>query len=327
MMRRIVYMGTPEFSVPALETLAASDVADVALVVTQPDRPSGRGKKLVSPAVKSAADRLGLPVLQTGTLRDPDVRQRIVALEPDLIVVAAFGMILGKWILELPARGCVNLHASILPKYRGANPIAAAIAGGETTTGVTLMHMDRGLDTGDIYATASLDIFASDTTESLTPRLASIASELLHENLAELVDGSLTRRPQGACATLTRPMSKNDGWLDFSRPAMELERHIRAMWPWPRAWTTTSRGDRVQVHRAGVARDASIEPGAIAHLGKRILVGTGGGALELIRVQIPGGKPIEGTAVLQSPSLAVGQQLGVTGGPEMVTPLVVPADS
>src|SRR5699024_2299904 len=149
---RIIFMGTPDFAVPALEHLAEFEGAEIALVVTQPDRRAGRGKQMSSPAVKIAADRLGLPVLQTGTVRNAEVRERIVDIQPDLVVVSAFGMILGRWILELPAHGCVNLHASLLPKYRGANPIAAAIASGEQETGVSLMRMDRGLDTGPVYA-------------------------------------------------------------------------------------------------------------------------------------------------------------------------------
>jgi methionyl-tRNA formyltransferase len=326
MTRRIVYMGTPDFSVPALEILAASDMADVALVVTQPDRLAGRGRKLLSPAVKTAADRLGLPVLQTGTLRDPEIRRRIIDIEPDLIVVAAFGMILGKWILELPNRGCVNLHASLLPEYRGANPIAAAIAMGETTTGVTLMHMDRGLDTGDMYETASLDILEDDTTESLTSRLAELAANLLKHNLSGLLNGSLVATPQGTGATLTRQMTKNDGWLNFSRSGEELECHVRAMWPWPRAWTTTVAGDRIQVHEARVDLNVRPEPGEIAHAGNRVLVGTGDGALELVRIQLPGGRPIEGNGIGQAAALAEGQRLGRSHGPGEVPPLVMPVD-
>jgi methionyl-tRNA formyltransferase len=323
---RVIYMGTPDFSVPALRRLAEGDLAEIALVVTQPDRPAGRGKKLVSPAVKLAADGLGLPVLQTGTLRDPEVRQQIIDIQPDLIVVAAFGMILGKWILELPARGCVNLHASLLPKYRGANPIAASIAMGEVRTGVTLMHMDRGLDTGAMYAAKDIDISAHDTTESLTPRLADVAGDLLEANLAGLLDGTLEATPQPGGATLTRQMTKDDGWLDWSRPAVELERHVRAMWSWPRAWTTADDGTRIQVHTAQVRGDVSGELGRITHDGKSVLVGCGTGALELVRLQLPGGKPIEGNAVLQAPPLNAGAVLGQAGGPQEIPPLVAPVD-
>lgn len=321
---RIIFMGTPDFAVPALERLAASDAADVALVVTQPDRKAGRGKKMVSPAVKIAADRLERPVLQTGTLRDPEVRQKIIAIAPDLIVVAAFGMILGRWILELPAHGCVNLHASLLPKYRGANPIASAIAQGDDITGVTLMQMDRGLDTGGMYATVEVPITRVTTTESLTPQLAHAAGDLLVTNLDGLLNGMLSPEPQPDGASLTRQMTKDDGWLDFSRPAIELERHVRAMWSWPRAWTTSSDGERIQVHAADVDQGTAESPGEILYRDKDALVGTGDGSLVLKFVQLPGGKPIEGQAIQQAKVFAEGSFLGRVHRPEGLTPLVVP---
>lgn len=327
MKSRVMYMGTPEFAVPGLRRLAASNECDITLVVTQPDRPAGRGKKLTSPAVKVAAEELGLPVLQTNSLRDPDIRKRIIDEQPDLIVVAAFGMILGKWILELPTHGCVNLHASLLPKYRGANPIAAAIAMGERETGVTLMQMDRGLDTGPMYASASLEIAPDDTTESLTPRLADLAGDLLQANLRPLLAGVLEATPQGPGATLTRLMTKNDGWLDFERPAIELERHVRAMWPWPRAWTVLDDGSRMQVHRVRVVDGVDVSPCVVEHHDREVLVGCGQGSLEMLRVQLPGRKPIEGNALLQLPQLSPGSVMGQQGGPEDLEPLVRPVDA
>lgn len=321
---RVIYMGTPDFAVPPLERLAVSERCDVALVVTQPDRAAGRGKKLQSPPVKLAADRLGLPVLQTGTLRDPRVRQRIIDIQPDLIVVAAFGMILGRWILELPPRGCVNLHASLLPKYRGANPIAAAIAMGERETGVTLMRMDRGLDTGPVYASKSIVVDDDDTTESLTPKLAGVAGDVLVEHLDSLLRGTATASAQPGGATLTRQMTKADGWIDWAKPADETERHVRAMWPWPRAWTTDASGNRVQVHRAIVVDSLPGVAGSVHHVGGRVVVSCGKDALELTRVQLPGGKPIEGHALLQATALADGSVLGQADGPGDVPPLVSP---
>ena len=323
---RIIFMGTPEFAVPALERLAAHDGTEPVLVVTQPDRPAGRGKRLVAPPVRVAADRLGLPVLQTPTLRDPEVRQRIIGLAPDLVVVAAFGMILGRWILELPVHGCVNLHASLLPRYRGASPIAAAIAEGEPVTGVSLMRMDRGLDTGPVYATIEVDIRDNDTTESLMRRLAGAAGELLVTHVTRLLSGSLEARPQGAGAALTRPMVKDDGWLDFSRAAVELERRVRAMWPWPRAWTTSEDGQRAQVHAAAVRAPVAAAPGTVVREDTSVLVATGDGALELVRVQLPGGRPIEGHALAMARALAPGARLGQTGRPENLKPLVVPVE-
>jgi methionyl-tRNA formyltransferase len=320
---RVMYMGTPEFAVPALERLASSDACDVALVVTQPDRPAGRGKRLVSPSVKVAADRLGLPVLQTGTLRDPAVRERIIVVQPDLIVVAAFGMILGKWILDLPPRGCVNLHASLLPKYRGANPIASAIAMGEERTGVSLMRMEQGLDTGPVYSKCDITV-GRETTESLTLKLAELAGDLLTTHLDALLAGTIDAQPQEEGATLTRLMTKNDGWLDFSRTALDLERHVRAMWSWPRAWTTTSDGTRIQVQETAVDQETHLSAGTVRNDGRVVLVGTRDGALVLRRIQLPGGKPIEGHSIAQVPALADGAVLGRTGAPEGMTPLVVP---
>jgi methionyl-tRNA formyltransferase len=322
---RIMYMGTPEFAVPALERLAFSDACEVVLVVTQPDRPAGRGKRVVSPSVKVAADRLGLPVLQTGTLRDPAVRERIIRVQPDLIVVAAFGMILGRWILDLPARGCVNLHASLLPKYRGANPIASAIAMGEERTGVSLMRMEQGLDTGPVYATSDIHV-GRETTESLTMKLAQLAGDTLANHLDALLAGTIDAQPQEEGATLTRLMTKNDGWLDFSRTALELERHVRAMWSWPRAWTTTADGSRIQLHETAVDQETRLSAGTVRNDGRVVLVGTGDGALVLRRIQLPGGKPIESHSIAQVPALADGAVLGGMGAPERVTPLVVPVE-
>jgi methionyl-tRNA formyltransferase len=321
---RVIFMGTPDFAVPALERLAATDGIDISLVVTQPDRPAGRGKKLAAPAVKLASERLDLPILQTPTLRDPDIRARIINRAPDLIVVAAFGMILGRWILSLPARGCVNLHASLLPKFRGANPIAATIAEGEHVTGVSLMHMDSGLDTGPVHALIEVDITSNDTTESLTPRLGAAAGELLSRQLGALLEGSLPAVPQGSGATLTRPMTKADGWLDFALPAVALERRVRAMWPWPRAWTTGADGARIQIHAASVTSHVSGAPGTVQHEGKDVLIATGDGGLLLHRVQLPGGRPMEGQGLLASTSLAEGTVLGAVDRPVNVPPLVTP---
>jgi len=320
-------MGTPEFAVPALRVLAASDAADLRLVVTQPDRPAGRGRTLAPPPVKVAATDLSIPVLQTPTLRDPEVRARIIAIEPALIVVAAFGMILGKWVLDLPPRGCVNLHASILPAYRGANPIASAILQGEAETGVTLMRMDRGLDTGDILDIARTPILPDDTTDVLTARLAELAADELSINLSGLVAGTLTASPQPAGATLTRQLVKADGWIDWSRPAEAIERQVRAMWPWPRTWTTLPDGSTMQVHRATVVpapEVAAATPGTVMTRG---LVTCGNEtALRLERVQLAGGKPLDGGAVANVARLTPGTVLGTAGAPEPPPPpLVVPA--
>lgn len=296
---RIIFMGTPEFAVPALRVLANRVDIDLSLTVTQPDRPAGRGKKLLTPPVKEAAEELGLQILQTDSLRHPEVKQLIIDEEPDLVVVAAFGMILGKWILELPTHGCVNLHASLLPKYRGASPISAAILAGEEFTGVTLMQMDRGLDTGDMLDSIRVPIASQDTTESLTPKLASAAARLLDDRLSDILHGSITPIPQPEGATETSQLSKEDGRINWSNTATEIERHVRAMWNWPRAWTELADGTRVQIHKADVAESSTMRSGEIRIENRTVLVGTGKGDLELLTVQLPGGKPIDGHALQQ----------------------------
>lgn len=295
---RVVFMGTPDFAVPALRALAKREDIDLALVVTQPDRPAGRGKQLQPPPVKQAADKMSLPVLQTASLRLPEAKERIIATRPDLVIVAAFGMILGKWILDLPTRGCVNLHASLLPKYRGASPISAAILAGDEVAGVTLMQMDRGLDTGDMLATSSIPIETNDTTESLTPKLAEVAAKLLDEHLSDILQGTITPTPQPDSASETRQLTKDDGRIDWEVPAIEIERLVRAMWSWPRAWSTLPGGDRIQIHASSVVHEP-ISPGEVRIDGKRVLVGAGESALHLLRAQLPGGKPLEGHALLQ----------------------------
>jgi methionyl-tRNA formyltransferase len=322
---RIIFMGTPDYAVPALESLAIDSRVDLALVVTQPDRPQGRGRKLHSPPVKLAADRLQLPTLQLDSLKSIETREQLATIQPDLIVVAAFGIILGPKTLAIPRLGCVNLHASLLPKYRGANPIAAAISQGEQETGVTLMQMDRGLDTGPMLARRSIRISPSDTTESLTTSLAEVGADLLRDSLDCLLKGSLTPNAQGTGATLTRPMTKNDGWIDWSRPAIELERHVRAMTPWPRAWTTFADGSRVQVLSATVDDSRSdIPSGKLVVDRDGARVGTNRGSIILGMVQLPGGKPIEGRALIDRLRPFNDTRLGVGTRPDSLTPLVVP---
>ncbi len=296
---RLVFMGTPEFAVPSLQALANRDDVELVLAVTQPDRPAGRGKKLAPPPVKDAAQAAGIPVLQTDSLRHADVKQRIIAAQPDLIVVAAFGMILGKWILELPKLGCVNLHASLLPKYRGASPISAAILAGDDVTGVTLMQMDRGLDTGDMLASIEVPIQPDDTTESLTPKLAGAGAALLDRHLPALLRGEITPVPQPEGASETRQLTKEDGRIDWNQPAAVIERQVRAMWSWPRAFTELADSTRMQVHRSSVTADPETTPGQITVQGTTVVVATGEGGLLLERVQLPGGKPIEGHAIAQ----------------------------
>ena len=331
---RVVYFGTPAFAVPALWALAADERFEVVLVVTQPDRPAGRGRKLVMPAVKEAAIEMGRPVYQPERLRTEAARQPLVDADADVFVVAAYGVIFGPKTLAIPRSGCLNLHASLLPAYRGASPIAAAIAEREPSTGVTLMQMETGLDTGPLLGAGAIDILATDTTGSLTLRLAEVGGQLATSLIPNWVAGEIEAIPQPDGATLTRPMTKTDGWLDWSRPAVELEAQIRAMWPWPRTWTTIGADGDVsrvlQVHQAALRKQDAVYPGhppgtVIAGSGD-LIVATGSGSLELRLIQEPGGRPIAGSALFASGRLLQGTVLGTSGAPDASSPLVGPVE-
>lgn len=256
--------------------------------MTQPDRQGGRGHKLISPAVKLAAQEFGIPVYQPASLRTPDARQPLVDADAGVFVVAAYGLIFGEKTLSIPTSGCVNLHASLLPALRGANPVAAAIASGESETGVSLMVMERGLDSGPVISSRSTPIESSDTTERLTQRLAKIGADLLRDDLEPYLTGKLDPTPQPETGvTLARPMRKSDGEVDWRRSAGEIDQLVRAMWPWPRAWSRT--GDTIiQIHAASptnIRLDAA--PGTIV-INDRVLVACGEGSIALERVQFPG---------------------------------------
>lgn len=327
MAKRIVFLGTPSYACPALEHLTGRPDTEVVLVVTQPDRPAGRGRRLQAPSVKSLALDLGLPLHQTATLRDASSRAPLVAAAPDLIVVAAFGLILGRSILSLPPLGCVNLHASLLPRYRGANPVAAAIRNGDRSTGVSLMRMERGLDTGAVYDWDVVDITHDDTTDSLTERLSHAGARVLERRLPDLLVGTAIAEEQGTGATCTRPMVKDDGWVDWSGSALEIERHVRAMWPWPRAWTTLPNGTRLQVHAARVIPgNLAGPPGSVVHAEGTVLVQCGSGALQLDRVQLAGGKPADRSVLLERIVTAADGRLGAVDAPTAQRALVVACD-
>ncbi len=323
---RIVYFGTPAFAVPPLRRLAAEPWADLVLVVTQPDRPAGRGRRIERSAVGSAADGLGLPVYQPASLRDPAARRPLADARADLFLVAAFGLIFGPKTLALPPLGCLNLHASLLPRYRGASPIPAAILSGDDRTGVTLMRMAPGLDTGPIVAGAEEPILPDDTSSSLTARLADLAARLAAETLPGYAAGALTPTPQeSAGASLTRPLVKADGWLAWERPALELERRIRALWPWPRAWTTVAAAT-VQVHRATVVPSAvGTPPGTVLDARSSLTVACGRDALRLDTVQPAGGRAMSGRDFAAGQRLVAGARVGLTGAPPDLAPLIAPA--
>jgi len=286
----LVFCGTPPFAVPTLESLVAAGFP-VHLVVTQPDRPKGRGLELVPSPVKQAALKLNLPITQPDRIKTNDeFRAQLTALKPDAIIVVGYGRIIPQWMLDLPPLGNINLHASLLPKYRGAAPIQWAIAQGETVTGVTTMRIDAGLDTGDILQQRELPITPDDTSESIAPRLAAIGADLVVATLRGLQAGTLHASPQdNSQATLAPILKKEDGLVDFSRPAAEILNRIRGFQPWPGAHTKF-RGKNLQILKARPAADAL--PQAELHVvAGRVLVGCGHNtALELLEIQLEGKK-------------------------------------
>ena len=284
----LAFCGTPPFAVPTLEKLVAAKFC-VDLVVTQPDRPKGRGLQLVPSPVKQSALGLNLPVTQPDRIKaNEEFRAQLTALEPDAIIVVGYGRIIPQWMLDLPPLGNLNLHASLLPKYRGAAPIQWAIANGETITGVTTMRLDAGLDTGDILLQREIAISPDDTAMTLAPRLATIGADLVVETLRALQAGTATPRPQeNLQATLAPILKKEDGFIDFSRPAAEILNRLRAFQPWPGAYTKF-RGKNLQILKAQPASE-TIPPAELRVHSDRLLVGCSHNtSLELRELQLEG---------------------------------------
>jgi methionyl-tRNA formyltransferase len=317
---RVVFFGSPEFAVPTLHSLATSAAFEVALVVTQ-------AAKGTSP-VEAAAAGLGLPVYKPETLRDPASREPLIAAAPDLFVVAALGLIFRQRTLDIPRYGSINVHPSLLPRYRGASPIVAAIAAGDRETGVALMVMDAGIDTGAVISLERATIADDDTSESLGGRLGRIGAEMAVRDVPRWVKGELIASPQqDSRASLTRTLTKADGWIDWTRPAAEIERHIRAMWPWPRAWTTIH-GAAMQIY-GGTVVDVEYggrEPGTVISERRRLIVACGEGALEIETVEPAGRRTMSARAYLNGLRTRI-IQLGDSGAPEPVPPLIVPVET
>ena len=285
---RVFYMGTPDFAVPTLQALIDSE-HEVVGVFSQPDRPKGRGYKMVPPPVKELAMAHDIPVWQPTKMRDGTALAILKECDPDVIVVAAYGRILPKDMLELPRYGCINVHASLLPKYRGAGPVQWSVINGEETTGVTTMFMGEGLDTGDMLETAETPIGKEETAGELMDRLALLGAELLLSTLKKLEEGTAVRRVQDeSLATYAPMLKKQDGALDFARPAKELDWLIRGVAPWPSAYTYLD-GKLFKVHKAIPLTGMTGEPGTWAD-GKKLIVYCGEGALELVEIQPEGGK-------------------------------------
>lgn len=294
-------MGSPDFALPTLRSL--DEYFNVVGVVTQPDRPAGRGRSLRPPPVKTLADELGLAILQPPSLKEPSAMEGLKAWKPDLIVVAAFGQILRQDVLELPTFGCLNVHASLLPRWRGAAPIQATILHGDTNTGVTIMKMDRGVDTGPVLSQRSLQLKKDENAGSLSSKLAQLGAELLVETLPAYLAGELEPSPQEGEASYAPMLKKADGELDPQRGAEELERKIRAYDPWPGTYLPWGDG-RLKVTQARAANIPSNAGSKLTSPGERTIIEnqpgiiTAEGVLILERVQPAGKKPMSGEVFL-----------------------------
>ena len=311
---RIVFMGTPDFSVPALHKLVKGDY-DVVAVYTRPDKPVGRGRTMAVSPVKKSALAHGLNVLQPASLRDPTEVERLAALKPDVIILVAFGQILPQAILDIPAFGCLNIHPSLLPKYRGPTPIPAAILAGDDDTGVTIILMDAGLDMGPVLSQLIVEIEPRDTTELLSAKLAQAGARLLVETLPLWFDKLLTPQPQHKnTASYTRRITKEDGEIDWRLPAEVIWRRVRAFYPWPVCYTWW-RGrllriiEAVPLHKEGVAvtgKVSALPSGLPASAG----VDTGDGILGLVRVQLEGKRIMTIDEFLRGQRDFIGEVLG-----------------
>ena len=288
-------MGSPEFALPSLRALAGR--YDVVGVVTQPDRASGRGRELKPPPVKLLAQELNVPVVQPEKLKQPEAMEQLRAWTPDLIVVAAFGQLLRKDVLELPRFGCINVHASLLPRWRGAAPVHAAILHGDEETGVTIMQMDAGLDTGPMLAKRSIRLTMDDTAGSASQALSTLGADLLIETLPDYLSGKTTSTPQPEVGATYAPMlKKEDGRLDFTNDINKLERRVRAFNPWPGAFMDFD-GIMLKIHHAH-GEEGNAEAGKRLIVGNQPAVGARGGVLVLDEVQPPGKKPMAGESFL-----------------------------
>lgn len=314
---RIIFLGTPGYSVPVLSRLFDAG-HELLAVVTRPDKPAGRGRAVESPATAVWAREHGVPVLQPASLRPPEVVAQFATLKPDVMVVASYGRILTPEILAVPTHGCLNVHPSLLPKYRGSSPIAEAMLQGDTVTGVTIMLLNEGMDTGPIVAQEEYPVLPDDTSESLTNRMFERGAELIARTLPAWVAGELTAAPQDdSLATYSRRLEKSDGELDFTRTAKQLDDQTRALRPWPGAYTHWN-GKTIKVLKAlPVNADAADQPGATPgtvvalESGEAASLGvvTGDGLLGLVELQLEGRKASDGDAFLNGHADIVGAQL------------------
>lgn len=308
----LIFCGTPQFAVPTLEKLVKEKFS-IQLVMTNPDEPRGRGHKVQPSPVKEAALKHGLAVYQPAKMKTDETREYLSQFHPDAIVIVAYGHIVPQWMIDLPPLGCINLHASLLPKYRGAAPINWAIIRGEKETGVTTMKIDAGMDTGDMLLERREPIRGDDTTETLGERLSVMGADLMIETLRKLERGEIAPRPQDSSkATIAPKVKKEDGVIDWSLTAEEIERRVRGLAPWPGAYTSF-RGKRLHVWRAEpvAAEGSSAAPGTISTEGKRLAVSCGAGTqLILHEVQMEGRKRISARDFANGARVESGETLG-----------------
>ena len=308
---RVVFMGTPDFSVPTLEKIIEAG-HEVIGVVTQPDKAKGRGKKVLFPPVKETALAHDLPVYQPRRARDPEFIEEMKTLNPDVMVVVAFGQILPKAILDIPKYGCINVHASLLPKYRGAAPIQWAVIRGEKVSGVTTMQMDVGLDTGDMLLKKEVLLDEEETGGSLHDKLSTLGGDLLIETLKKIEAGDIhpEKQDDSQAGEYARMLDKNLGRIDFSMPAVEIERLIRGLNPWPSAFTSYN-GKTMKLWKAKAENGGQGVPGQVIHVDKNsFTVQTGQGTLQILELQMEGKKRMDAGAFLRGCPLETGTMLG-----------------
>ena len=306
---RLVFCGTPQFAVPVLEAVVEAG-HEVVLVVTQPDRAAGRGMQVQVGAVHAAAIRMGIEVMQPDKIKkNEELRGKLEAIQPEAILVVAYGRIIPEWMLALPRHGCINLHGSLLPKYRGAAPIQWAVANGETMTGVTTMRLDAGLDTGPMLLAEKVPIAPEETAENLFESLAAMGAPLMVKTLRGLEDGTVTAVEQDhAAATLAPILTREDGRIDFERTSAEVVNRWRGFQPWPGAWTTM-RGKKLIVHRMRRAVEEA-ETRVVRVEGERLMVGCGGSAVEMLEVQMEGKKRMTAAEFLRGYQVKTGERVG-----------------
>lgn len=285
---RIIFFGTPEFAIPSLNALLLSG-EEIVAVVTQPDKKKGRGHIFTPPPVKEFAINKGIEVFQPTNIREDTFISKIFDLRPDLIVVAAYGKILPPDILKIPVYGCINVHASLLPKYRGAAPIQWAIINGEKKTGITIMMMDEGMDTGDILLQEEVEISEDDNAETLSKKLSELGASLLIKAIKKIEEGSIERLPQVGTPSYAPPLKKEDGLIDWSKPASEIFNFVRGMYPWPCAYCYLNK-ERIKIIKVKVIEGMGT-PGRIERVDRDFIVGTGRGLISIIELQ-PEGKRI-----------------------------------